>query len=663
MARKQYKAHTDEQSRLTAETRLPTHLPIAIYYRQSTEAQIGNISTTLQTVDMVKYLKQQGWDDSNIIMIDMDAGISGTTKIDERPGMSKLFRLITQDKIGAVACQDEDRLFRDVTQIQVNIFIEACKVHRVLVMTPTMVYNFAQEQLGVFHARQFRFKSEMAAEYINTVIKGKLFAAKRSLVMNGKWAGSPIPVGFMVDLRKKLPNGATNENCRKFVIFEPYALVMREYFRLFLSYSGNLTKTLRHIKKNGPYFPDPSQCLPPEGYRVIYKIKQNSSGWCPKASSTLIQMLTNAAYIGHWIANNQVVIWNNHPAIIDEATFYRAFNYLSDISLDGADNPNYESRRAQRRPSKEDERPVEHPLLSGLIVSQWDEKWKKVGTQWEGSHKYYYYVFTANDGISTPLWNKKASYFDATVSALLCERLKLTFNHEDWSVTVDEFAKEIDEQRQLKSAQLKQLEAVMENLVVSLGSLSNPQMIAAVEKKYYDAQIERDRLQTELASLATSVADVERVKVLKRSYAQIPEKWDSLTADEKREVVHAFVQRIEVTKAENQAIDVVVRWKDGSSDTLRLSRVASNGIKWLPQEVDLLIRLMESDSSKLEIAKAFPDVKWKDIVHKYRYVTRKPLRYRRENTVLKYESYNEYVARVKLNGSLSVISEVSSSED
>jgi hypothetical protein len=45
----------------------------------------------------------------------MDAGISGTTKIDERPGMSKLFALINQKAIGAVACQDEDRLFRDVT--------------------------------------------------------------------------------------------------------------------------------------------------------------------------------------------------------------------------------------------------------------------------------------------------------------------------------------------------------------------------------------------------------------------------------------------------------------------------------------------------------------------------------------------------------------------
>lgn len=118
---KQFRAPQETNLPVSYDTSLPTDLPIAIYYRQSTDAQIGNISTTLQTVDMVKFLKQQGWSDNLIIMIDMDGGVSGTTKIDERPGMRWLFSLIIENKIGAVACQDEDRLFRDVTQIQVNV--------------------------------------------------------------------------------------------------------------------------------------------------------------------------------------------------------------------------------------------------------------------------------------------------------------------------------------------------------------------------------------------------------------------------------------------------------------------------------------------------------------------------------------------------------------
>lgn len=73
---------------------LPLGRPVAVCYRQSSEGRIGNISTTLQTVDMVEHLHRQGWQRDQIIMIDMDAGISGTKKIVERPGMSYLYSLM-----------------------------------------------------------------------------------------------------------------------------------------------------------------------------------------------------------------------------------------------------------------------------------------------------------------------------------------------------------------------------------------------------------------------------------------------------------------------------------------------------------------------------------------------------------------------------------------
>jgi DNA invertase Pin-like site-specific DNA recombinase len=192
------------------DTALPVHRPVAVYYRQSIIHQVGNISTEIQTVDMVEHMKRMGWEEENIILVDMDAGISGTTKIDERRGMSELFRLITTDRIGAVSCQDEVRLFRDVTQIQVNIFIEACKSHYVLVITPSVVYNFSHPQMGTFHARQFRFKSEMAAEYIDAFVRGRLHRAIRRVAGSGRWVGAQMPAGYMVDNRKTLLSGAAN---------------------------------------------------------------------------------------------------------------------------------------------------------------------------------------------------------------------------------------------------------------------------------------------------------------------------------------------------------------------------------------------------------------------------------------------------------------------
>ena len=69
-------------------------------------------------------------------MIDMDAAVSGTKKIRERKGMSQLYDLIEAGQIGLVAAQDVDRFFRDVTMIETNLFIDACKRNNVQVHDP-----------------------------------------------------------------------------------------------------------------------------------------------------------------------------------------------------------------------------------------------------------------------------------------------------------------------------------------------------------------------------------------------------------------------------------------------------------------------------------------------------------------------------------------------
>src|SRR5579862_4073117 len=244
MAKRKYTKRVEQDPTASRDSsRLPIEQPVAVYYRQSSEAQVGNISTTMQTVDLPAYLNKLGWQEENIILIDDDAGISGTTKIDERPGMRQLFDLIIDERIGAVACQDEDRLFRDLTQIQVNIFIQACLEANVRVITPSVTYDFAHSTMGTFHARQFRFKSEMSAEYITSYIRGRLQPARARLIMDGLWAGASVSAGYIIDTRKTLPDGSRNPNWRKYTPYEPFVEVVNEYFRIFLLKGGNLNQT------------------------------------------------------------------------------------------------------------------------------------------------------------------------------------------------------------------------------------------------------------------------------------------------------------------------------------------------------------------------------------------------------------------------------------
>lgn len=607
-----YKPKEDKPISPNGISKLPLDRQIAVYYRQSTDAQIGNISTTIQTVDMVKHLKGRGWSDENIVMIDMDAGISGSTKIDDRPGMKKLYELISQEKIGAVACQDEDRLFRDVTQIQVNIFIEACRVANVFVLTPTMVYDFANEMMGAFHARQFRFKSEMAAEYINTVIRGKLHRAKTHMLMEGRWAGAGLPPGFMIDYRKTLADGSKNPDWRRFKPFEPYAEVVREYFKMFLAQAGNVRATFLKIQAEGPYYPDPKSTLPPEGYKIVYRMHRHGGGFCPSRRG-LVELLTNAAYIGHWSVNDVIEIWSNHEAIVTKDLFMRAFNYLSRTTLAGLPNPNYAPFQEHARPSLENKRSVERPLCAGMMISKHQGDWKKVGVKWKNLSNNYAYVLWGPAPKEEYIWGKKAEYVDEAVLSLLEKKLRATFDEAVWEKTIASFSDEYEKARKMIESQIKSLEKVMENLIGSLESLTNPDMVRAAQRKYEATQNRHERLSNELAMANSEVEQLQKLKSLKETYGLSLDRLARLSRNEKRIIMHAFINQIEATPVINHGLLLVVRWKDNSDSEFTLPRKTNRGTNWLEDDLRRLFILIENKASQVEIAREFPNRKWESI--------------------------------------------------
>jgi DNA invertase Pin-like site-specific DNA recombinase len=363
-----YQEFVDPFGTPTFDRPLPIHLPIINYYRQSTIVQVGNLSTHIQTVDMVERLQHLGWRRDQIIMIDQDAGVSGTKAIDERPGMSEAFSLIVEGKVGAVACQDEDRLFRDLTAIQYNIFLDACQKRDVWVLTPNMFYDFNHPQMGQLYVMLFRQKCEMAAEYITSFIKGRLNRARLTRMLQGRWGGGNTAPGYMVDDRKTLPNGTPNDMWRRYVPFAPAADVVLEWFRLFVErYAGNVHATREYILKYGPRLRLDYDV--PEGYRIHYtaraykNLPSFEAPGCP-SSPGMVHLLTNAVYLGHWVVNGAVVIRDNHQPIVPEWLFMTAFNYLSATSLDGTPNPHYAPRIENARPTLEEHRNAERPLCS-----------------------------------------------------------------------------------------------------------------------------------------------------------------------------------------------------------------------------------------------------------------------------------------------------------
>lgn len=640
MSKRKFKSQAETINQHNATDKELNTRPVAVYYRQSTTAQVGNISTSIQTVDMVEELKRRGWAENDIILIDDDEGVSGTTRIDEREGMSQLFVLIADGKIGAVAVQDEDRLFRDLTQIQVNIFIDTCRKSQVAVITPYFTYNFSHPAHGEFHARQFRYKCDMAADFIKSYILGRLTPAKRRLRRKGLWAGSATPAGYMVDIRQKLMDGTDNPNWRKFIPFEAHAEIVRAYFRVFIENNGAIRKTMRQIKAEGLSLPD----VPvPDGFKTNSHLKKRNGKYFVNRGS-FVRMLTNPVYIGHWMTNGTITIWDNHEPIVEPKIFMRVFNYLSPHTLTGESNENYEPAYQYERPQKNQQRNVERPLCVGLICTEVDnDRVYKAGVMFDKRTEQYLYVLNRVEIDGTHAeWARRANWIDQAIIDCFKAKLDKTYQADVWMKSVTESGNLVERERKLKRLQLKSLEGEKQNLITSLGSLSHELMIQEVENRFKRVEQEEKRLIKELASLEEQRHQHISIEQAHMLFKKVLEDWDAMTYEEKRNILSLFIKRIDALDY-NRSGEMVLNiyWKDNSNEKVEIWHKPHSDL-WTMEKVHTLLGLFDRGLGQLEIAKEFPNVKWYQIfneIKKHRGNIRLPVSYIRKS-----ETYTDYLA-------------------
>jgi hypothetical protein len=598
---------------------LPVEEPIAVYYRQSSEGQIGNISTTLQTVDMVEHLERLGWLRERVLMIDMDAGVSGQKKIRERIGMSMLYDLIESGQISAVAAQDVDRFFRDVTQIQTNIFIDACKRNHVLVLTPNMIYDFAHPTNGRMHMQMFRERAQQAADYLEYHIIGRLVRSRHWRNERGLWSGRMVTPGFMVDMREKLPDGSANPNHRKYVRFDAYADVVLAYFELFRAQGGNLRQTWRKIETQGPFYPEFSRDMLPEGFhcRMSLDYRSQITGQLFPSESGLGFMLRNVAYLGHWIHKDAIVSWHNHEAIIPLDLFMYAFNRLSPTDFVGDPNPNYVPYRPWVRHDKED-RPVDPPTYAYLTYTDDlpDQPHKRMCCVWDEKGQYYKYQL-ANSALQSNIWSIKAGFVDELVDAMLLERLQATtVDEKAWRAAV-ESVQTVDQAdiRRVKTA-IRQAEATKDNLIASLGLLSHPDMVQRAQARYEAAEREIAALQAELDHLQSTAQRPALLSDARPALERVVSHWAQVPNDEKRSLFEAFARYINIHKKTTHTKVVTVLWRDDSSSTRATTQ---RSYYWETEDLEKLRQMIESDVDQWEILRMFPDYNWRALQERYAY--------------------------------------------
>lgn len=110
-----------------------------IYVRQSSIVQLHkNIySFEMQTDKFLEYFRNMGCT-GNITIIDDDEAMSGTLDIYARPGMTKVVKMIEENKVGWIGTVHVNRLTRDPWLITLAVLMKKCYEHHVWIATPHM---------------------------------------------------------------------------------------------------------------------------------------------------------------------------------------------------------------------------------------------------------------------------------------------------------------------------------------------------------------------------------------------------------------------------------------------------------------------------------------------------------------------------------------------
>lgn len=599
---------------------LPVDRPSAVYYRQSSEAQIGNISTTLQTVDMIEHLIKLGWVRDNIIMIDMDAGISGMKAIADRPGMSMLYDSIENNHIGLVAAQDVDRFFRDVTMIQTNIFLDACKRNNVQVMTPTVVYDFNHPTMGAYYMKMFREEAQRAADFLEYHIKGRLHKSRNFLLEQGLWAGRTIILGYIVDMRRTLPNGERNSEWRKYIPYAPSADLVLAYFELFREKGRNFQATWEHIEQHGPFIPDDLTQDIPDDFRIEnrYRFRSAITGRMMPSKSGLHSMLTNVVYIGHWVHQSAIVCWHNHEPIVSEDLFMMAFNSLSRTDFYGEPNPNYIPYRPYNRHPKE-ERECDPPAYSGLVFSDQLDNYdlRRYSSAYNNTNRNYTYVL--NDERMATIMTVRSKFVDDIVDKMLLERLQATtIDEHAWQQAINTTEHSGHSEKRRIEQDIRSAERAKQTILDNLKSISNPTIVKNLEASYEANDREIERLASELETL-DSTSHYQNTLLEARPVLQtVIDRWHEVPSERHRELFESFAYRILVRRADMLNRSVSVQWRDGTETTHLFTR-GGKRIFWGKQDLKRLKEMIEGAVAQIDIMREFPILTWKEIQKRYAY--------------------------------------------
>lgn len=332
MRRHRYRSPKDSDPETES---MPLDTICTVLVRQSTLVQKERnlFSAEVNPADLVREAQERwGFAPEVIQVIDQDMGIGAySTTIEDRPGLHHwLTELLPTGKSRVVLVSQEDRLFRDQWETEHNRFIEQVARHGGWVICGQNVYNFRRE----FDRERFRMACKYGRQYIEYHVKGRLQPAVQRAAMSGRYAGGPVPWGYLVNCDQHSPT------YKHFVPYDPHAVlvveqVVQRFARMLRPSVMELARCWWREGLVWPFFgPEVDErrvryvdahCERDEtrgGYRFNFRQAQH--------------ILTDVAYLG-WRVRSGQVAWDTerdapkvcHAPLVDSDLFWWCYDHVA----------------------------------------------------------------------------------------------------------------------------------------------------------------------------------------------------------------------------------------------------------------------------------------------------------------------------------------------
>ena len=580
---------------------LPNKGMAFVYQRLSSHEQVKKHVYSVQAQDdLAQSAREDGYSDDQVYVENRDLGISGTEGKDERAGLAYMISQIQAGLVESVYVVDISRLFRDQTLINALTFGELCKEHNVIIVTPQMRLNLNDRM----HMRIYRMEAERAAEELE-IMHARLHGGQEIKARQGCYVGGSIPPGYVLDERKEIEYYGQildNPNHHKYRVYEPHAKTIRKVFQLARVPGTTPTQIIRRCREEGVAFPPLPDDLASVGANVksFCRSKKNPDGSWPLTLGRVKSILKNPAYIGWWIWAGEVVEEDNHPAILDEETFWA----VQEIS----------SRRLHR-PRRE------HPPLplSGLLYCGSHDMPRRMTysnqeSRGRGS------IYQCRGDLQRIHCTIPAAYLDDPIGEAVISQCAYPEHAE---AVLGRVAKEHNEVKQRRGRLEKQRQALrqqIDNLEHNFAELK----LTPERASYIEGQIAKRRAQLRRLSNIRRAAPVssggrgitgEDVALVKRFLANLKEGWAGQPSKQKNVFFRLVLKKV-VVKHYPNLIEATITWQTGLEQELLIHRPYRKPRQnWTEADEELLKEHYE-DTPRDELNRLFPDRTWVQIRRK-----------------------------------------------